>query len=99
MALCLVRCSVPSQISLGRTPRVLDTAGREVNLKGAPEGLSSCERRLHWELTLQLMHADVPSKKAAKLPAVRCFRYLREECGARAWNSEIVRLTSKSISS
>lgn len=72
MTLCLVRCSVPSQISLGRTPHVLDTAGREVNLKEAPEGLCSCERAPHWELALQLMHADVPSKGTAKLAIARC---------------------------
>lgn len=72
MTLCLVRCSVPRPISLGRTPHVLDTAEREVNLKGAPEGLCSCERALHWELALQRMHADVPSKGTAELAIARC---------------------------
>lgn len=75
MTLCLVRRSVPSQISHGRTPHVLDTAEREVNLKGAPEGLCERERALHWELALQLMHADVPSKGDCEISHRAMLRY------------------------
>lgn len=66
MTLCLVCCWLPSLISHGSILHVLDTEEREVDMKGVPGGLCSCKHVLLWELALQLTHADVLSKGAAK---------------------------------
>lgn len=65
--LCLVCCLVPSLISHEKILHGLDTEEREVDMKAVPAGLCSCKLMLEWELTLQLIPADVLSKGTAKL--------------------------------
>lgn len=61
--------------------------------RGSRGGLCLCEPALHWELNLQVMHADVPSKGTEKLAVARCSDIGEQERGTRARNSEILGLT------
>lgn len=58
--------------------------------KGLLRGCASASGTLHWELALQLMHADVPSKGDCEISHRAMLRYRRRECEACAWNSEIL---------